>query len=382
MLKKLYEKTKYEACIFFFLFAQFIVFVPKKENMPIWQLLTYLGDYSRGFMPRFLLGEIISIFSDTVSISLLFTLSCIVCILTSIVIALIGGYLIRHCQNRDAVTVIIAIMVGSPIFMPILASWLGVTDTYLILLTFIAFVLNENKILRFGVPVVMLACTSIHHAYLVLYMVPVAIALLYDMFKNKKYIRDGILCAVTYISLISLGLFCLNTRATNGYSSVDEMIDVMINKTDMPLTKEWLSDIVPNEYLTESDFVLEKITSTMSFSNLLGIVVIFSPLLILFAYGWIKALRKAEDKAEKFTLFLCLIHPLSTVPAYIFGLNWNRWTSAIITSQCLLYLFMLYRKNKSVCETVEKITAFFKKRFIIVVFYIIYVASFAKLLGI
>ncbi len=382
MLKKLYEKTKYEACIFFFLFAQFIVFVPKKENMPIWQLLTYLGDYSRGFMPRFLLGEIISIFSDTVSISLLFTLSCIVCILTSIVIALIGGYLIRHCQNRDAVTVIIAIMVGSPIFMPILASWLGVTDTYLILLTFIAFVLNENKILRFGVPVVMLACTSIHHAYLVLYMVPVAIALLYDMFKNKKYIRDGILCAVTYISLISLGLFCLNTRATNGYSSVDEMIDVMINKTDMPLTKEWLSDIVPNEYLTESDFVLEKITSTMSFSNLLGIVVIFSPLLILFAYGWIKALRKAEDKAEKFTLFLCLIHPLSTVPAYIFGLNWNRWTSAIITSQCLLYLFMLYRKNKYVCETVEKITAFFKKRFIIVVFYIIYVASFAKLLGI
>lgn len=382
MLKKLYEKTKYEVCIFFFLFAQFIVFVPKKENMPIWQLLTYLGDYSRGFMPRFLLGEIISIFSDTVSISLLFTLSYIVCILTSIVIALIGGYLIRHCQNRDAVTVIIAIMVGSPIFMPILASWLGVTDTYLILLTFIAFVLNENKILRFGMPVVMLACTSIHHAYLVLYMVPVAIALLYDMFRNKKYIRDGILCAVTYTSLISLGFFCLRTRATNGYSSIDEMIDVMINKTDMPLTKEWLSAIVPNEYLTESDFVLEKITSTMSFSNLLGIVVIFSPLLILFAYGWIKALRKAENKAEKLTLFLCLIHPLSTIPAYIFGLNWNRWTSAIITSQCLLYLFMLHRKNEAVCETAGKITAFFKKHFVIVVFYIIYVASFAKLLGI
>ncbi len=382
MLKKLYEKTKYEFCILLFLLAQLIVFVPEKENIPIWQLLTYLGDYSRGFMPRFLLGEIISIFSDTVSISLLFTLSYIVCILTSIVIALIGGYLIRHCQNRDAVTVIIAIMVGSPIFMPILASWLGVTDTYLILLTFIAFVLNENKILRFGVPVVMLACTSIHHAYLVLYMVPVAIALLYDMFKNKKYIRDGILCAVTYTSLISLGLFCLRTRATNGYSSIDEMIDVMINKTDMPLTKEWLSAIVPNEYLTESDFVLEKITSTMSFSNLLGIVVIFSPLLILFAYGWIKALRKAENKAEKLTLFLCLIHPLSTIPAYIFGLNWNRWTSAIITSQCLLYLFMLHRKNEAVCETAGKITAFFKKHFVIVVFYIIYVASFAKLLGI
>lgn len=382
MLKKLYEKTKYEICIFLFLLAQLITFAPTKETMPVWQLLTYLGDYSRGFMPRFFLGEIISLFSDTVSVSLLFTLSYIVCILTSIVIALLGGYLIRHCQNKDAVTAIIAIMITSPIFMPIFASWLGVTDIYLILLTLIAFIFNENKILRFAVPVIMLVCTSIHHAYLLLYMVPVAIALLYDMFKNKKYLRDGILCAVTYVSLIALGLFCLETRATNGYSSIDEMIDVMISKTDMPLTKEWLTNIVPNEYLTEGDFVLEKITATMSVSNLLGIVLILSPLFILFAYGWIKALKKAENKTEKFTFFLCLIHPLSAIPAYIFGLNWNRWTSAIITSQCLLYLFMLYRRNEAVGSSVEEITAFFKKHFVIIVFYIIYIASFSKLLGI
>lgn len=382
MLKNFYEKTKYEACIFFFLLAQLVVFMPEKEGMQIWQLLTYLGDYSHGFMPRAFIGEIITWFTDTVSLGLLFTLSFVVCVLLILVTAVSGGYLIRHCENTGAVTGIIAIMLGSPIFMPLFASWLGITDIYLVLLTLIAFALNENKFLRFGVPVVMLICTAIHHAYLFLYMVPVAIALLYDMFRNKKYLRDGALCAVTYISLIALGLITLRTRSETGFASVDEMTDFMIHKSEMPLSKEWLMSLVPKEYTTGTDFLFEEVTSTMSVSNLLGIAVIFAPLLILFAYGWFKALHKPENKAEKFTLFLCLIHPLSTVPAYIFGLNWNRWTSALITSQCLLYLFMIYRKNEAVCETVGKITAFFKKHFTVVVFYIIYVASFAKLLGI
>lgn len=382
MLKKLYEKTKYEIGIFIFLFAQLIVFMPDKEGMPLWQLLTYLGDYSHGFMPRAFLGEIISWFSDTVSLDLLFTLSFAICIIMSVSIALITGYLIRHCENRNAVIGIVAIMLGSPIFMPLFASWLGITDIYLILLTVIAFVFNENKVLRFAVPIVMLLCTAIHHAYLFLYMVPLAIALLYDMFRNKKYVRDGILCAVTYISLIVFGLLTLKSRDASGFSSADEMIDFMLFKADMPLSREWLEEVVPNEYMTDTNFILDKITSTMSAENLLGIVAIFAPIFILFAYGWIKALRSGENKAEKFTFFLCLIHPLSTIPAYIFGLNWNRWTSAIITSQCILYLFMLHRKNEAVSESLEKITAFFKKHSVAVVFYIIYVASFAKLLGI
>ncbi len=381
MLKKVYEKTKYELCILLFLLAQLFVFVPEKEGMPLWQLLTYLGDYSHGFMPRALLGEIISWFSDTVSLEILFALSFTVCVLLCVSAALLGGYLIKHCENKTAVTAIIAIMLGSPIFMPLFASWLGLMDVYLIILTFIAFAFNENKILRYLIPVIAIICTAIHHAYLFLYMVPLAIALLYDFFKNKKYIRDGILCGVTYISLIVFGLFMVKARSADGFSSVDEMIDFMISKADIPLSREWLQAVVPNEYTTGVDYIRDTVTSTMSASNLLGIVVIFAPIFITFAYGWLMSIKNSSDKAEKFTLFLCLIHPLSSVPAYIFGLNWNRWTSAIITSQCILYLFMLYRKNEGVCASVEKITAFFKKHFIIVVLYIIYIASFAKLLG-
>ena len=381
MLKKLYEKTKYEVYIFLFLAVQLLVFVPEKEGMPMWQLLTYLGDYSHGFMPRALLGEIITWFSDTVSLELLFALSFTVCVLLCIASALLGGHLIKHCENRTAVTAIIAVMLGSPIFMPLFASWLGLMDVYLILLTFIAFTLNENRLLRFFIPVIAILCTAIHHAYLFLYMVPLAIALLYDFFRNKKYIRDGILCGVTYISLIALGLYTVKARNADGFGSTEEMVDFMLKKADFPLTKEWLQSVVPNEYMTGVDYISENITSTMSVANLLGIVVIFAPIFILFACGWLKAIRHSTDKTEKFTLFLCLIHPLSTVPAYIFGLNWNRWTSAIITSQCILYLFMLYRKNESVSTSVGKITEFFKKHFILIVFYIIYTASFAKLLG-
>ncbi|MBQ8576177.1 MAG: hypothetical protein IJ447_09050 [Clostridia bacterium] len=381
MLKKVFTKTKYEACILFFLLMQLIVFAPTKDGMPVWQLLTYLGDYSHGFMPRAFIGEIISWFTDSVSSNLLFNLSFTVCVLLSVAAALIGGYLIKNAENKTAVTAIVAVMVSSPIFMPLMASWLGITDIYLILLTFIAFVFNENKFLRYLVPVLALICTAIHHAYLFLYMVPIAIALLYDFFKNKKYIRDGIMCGVTYASLIALGLITVKTRSASGFASVDEMTDFMINKAGFSLEKEWLESLVPNEYFTRVDYLQQNVTSTMSASNLFGIVLIFAPLFVTFAYGWIKSIKQSEDKTERFIFSLCLIHPLSTVPTYIFGLNWNRWTSAIITSQCILYLFMLYRKNKTLSNTVGQMTEFFKKHFILVVFYLIYFASFAKLLG-
>lgn len=382
MLKKVYEKTKYELCILAFLLVQFFVFRPTVDGMPLWQTLTYLGDYSHGFMPRALLGEIISWFSDTVSLGLLHTLSSVICILLSTVAALLGGLIIRKAENKDIVTVFITIMVTSPVFMPIFSTWLGVTDIYLILLTFIAFIFNENRFLRYLVPVIALLCVSIHQAYLLLYMVPISIALLYDCFRNKKYVRDGILCAVTYLSLIAFAFIIIKTRQADGFASIDEMVSFMIDKADFTLTEEWLNSIVPNEYMTGVDHLTQTITSAMSVKNLLGLVVIFLPLFVLFTYGWLQALRHSEDKGEKFIFFLCLIQPLSTAPAFFLGLNWNRWFSAIITSQCILYLFMLYRKNKTLSDVMVQITEFFKKHFILVLFYFIYYTSFAKLLGI
>ncbi len=382
MLKKAFEKTKYELCILVFLLLQVFAFTPPTDGMTVWQMLTYLGDYSHGYMPRAFLGEVISWFTPTVSLELLWVMSVAVIVIMSITIALLCGQIIKKAENKSAVVSVIAVMLLSPIFMPLFSSWLGIVDIYLITLTLFAFILNESRFLRYLVPVIMLICVAIHHAYMFLYMVPLAIALLYDCINNKKYIRDGIFCGITYISLIAFALFTVMNRTASGFGSLDEMIDFMINKADFPLNKEWLATLVPNEYFTGTDYVANTITQMMSPANLLGIIVIFSPVFVTLAYGWIKAIKHSDKKEEKFVLSLCLIHPLSAVPAYVFGLNWNRWTSAIITSQCILYLFMLYRKNNSVSLAVNEIVGKYKKHFIIVVFYLIYYASFAKLLGI
>ena len=382
MLKRLFEKTKYEACILIFLLAEMIAFIPHAEDMTVWQMLTYLGDYSHGYMPRALLGEIFSWFTPTISLELLWAVSVAVIAILSVMISLLCGRIIRNAQNKSAASSVIAVMLLSPIFMPLFSSWLGIVDIYLITLTLFAFILNESRILRYLVPVIMLICVAIHHAYMFLYMVPLAIALLYDCLKNKKYIRDGIFCGITYISLIAFALFTVMNRTASGFTSMDEMIAFMINKADFPLSEIWLSTVVPNEYFTGTDYVADTITTMMSPANLLGIVVIFAPVFIAFAFGWIRAIKQSEKKEEKFIFFLCLIQPLSAIPAYIFGLNWNRWTSAIITSQCILYLFMLYRKNGTVTCTVNGIVEKCKKHFIPVALYLIYYASFAKLLGI
>lgn len=381
MLKKFFEKTKYEACILVFLVVELVTFAPSTERATIWQWLLYLGDYSHGYMPRAFLGEVLSWFSDTLSVSLLYNLSYVVCTIMCFAIAVIGGQIIKKAENKVPAIGITAIMVSSPIFMPVMAGWLGITDIYLILLTLVAFAFNENKIMRYLIPAITLLCVAIHHAYMFLYMVPIAIALLYDFFKNKKYVRDGLLCGVTYASLIAFALFTVSSRNLIGFDSIDDMIAFMKQKAEFDLDAEWLKSIMGNEYFTGVDYLSNNVTSSMSASNLLGLAVIFAPLFVLFAYGWISAIKTSEKKEEKFVFFLCLIHPLSTIPAYIFGLNWNRWTSAIITSQCILYLFMLYRKNKTVTCIADKTAELFKRNFIPVIFYFIYYVSFAKLLG-
>ncbi len=381
MVKTVCEKIKYEVVILLYLLLQFFAFLPSQNDMAVWPFLTYLGNYNRGFMPRAFIGEVLSWFTSFYTQKMLYNLSVVVCILLCFFIAILGAFLIKKADNKLAVTSVVAIMISSPTFMPLFSAWLGITDIYLILFTLIAFVFNENKFLRYSVPFIMLACTAIHHAYLFLYMVPVAIALLYDLFKNKKYLRDGILCAFTYISLIVFALFCVNKRENNGFASTQEMVDFMVSKTDMNIGKDWLMQVVPNEYLSDTGYLFDKIGSTLSFSNLLGIVLIFSPLVLLFAFGWIKAIQKSAEKSEKFIFFFCLIQPISTIPAYIFALNWNRWTSSIITAQCIMYLFMIHRKNPVVVSVTGSIAEFFKKHFAIVIFYLIYFASFAKLLG-
>ena len=381
MVKSFFDKIKYEACIFIFLVLQFFLFVPDKDKMSLTHSMIYLVDYSHGFMPRGFIGEVISWFSPTVSYELLWTLCVIVCILICILISIIGGHIIKKSQDPTAVKVVIAIMVASPIFMPLMSNWLGIVDIHLILLTLISFLLNENKILRYLIPIIALTCVAIHYAYMFLYMVPLAIALLYDFFKNKKFVRDGILCGITYISLIAFALFNVSSRSAKGFSSAEEMIKYHLEKADFEFSSAWVESLIPYEYFSGVGTVGSMTTSAMSVSNLLGLVVIFAPIFVLFTFGWIKAIKKTEAKDFKAVLFLCLIHPLSVIPAYIFGLNWNRWTSAIITSQCILYLFMLYRRNDAVCSAFKEIIEFFKNHFIIVVLYLIYYASFAKLIG-
>ncbi|MBR6531934.1 MAG: hypothetical protein IKT61_05475 [Clostridia bacterium] len=381
MLKKVFEKTKYELCIMIFLLVQIPFFLPSVQASANWPFMQYLGDYSHGFVSRALIGEFFSWFTDYTSKKFLYSFCVVICVALIFAISLLCGQVLKSARNKDYVKVPVIIMLTSPIFLTLQESWIGIIDIHLMLLTAVAFAFNENKFLRFLIPLTLVVATAIHQAYVFLYLVPICIAILYDFFKNKKFIRDGIICGVSYVAVIAVALYGVLSKTSKNLSGSRELVEYSLSKSDLPVTVESVLSLVPYEYSDDYSSVFGSIQSLMSPKNLLGLFVIFAPFFILFVYGWIKAIKHSEKKDEKFVLFLCLIHPLSTVPAYILGLNWNRWTSAIITSQCVLYLFMLYRKNEAVTLAVSRITEFLKKNYIVVVFYLIYYASFARLLG-
>ena len=334
MLKKFFAKIKYELCIFFFALAQTLVFLPSKDNLDEWCLMTYLGDYSHGVTTRLLIGDIIHRFTDFVSLDMLYVLCICACILLCVLLAIVGGKVLRNTSGPllTASKVILAFGLASPIFLPLFSSWLGLTDIWLVILTLVCFILNENRCLRWLIIPLSIACCFIHQVYFFTYMTPLAIILLYDCLESKKPLPRAILCIVDYTLLIASGIFVLVGRQNISFRSPQEMAEYCLQKTDVPIDSEWLAYQLQYEYFKGLSSVMSDIASSNTATDLIGLLVIFTPLIVLFAIMWGIALKKSDNGKEKFVLFLCLIQPLSALPAYISATNWNRWTCGIIFS--------------------------------------------------
>ncbi|MDD6276547.1 MAG: hypothetical protein PUB20_06975 [Clostridia bacterium] len=383
MLKKFFNKIKYELCIFIFSLADILIFLPGKDDLDMWCFMTYLGDYSHGFTTRLLIGDIIHRFTDFVSLDMLYTLSVSACVLLCFLLAVVSGKVLRSADSSllTAAKVILAFGLASPIFLPLFSSWLGLTDIWLVILTLVCFIFNENKYTRWLIIPLSIACCFIHQVYFFTYMTPLCIALLYDCLKSKKPLSRAILCAADYLLLIASGIFVLFGRKNISFSSPAEMAEYCLSKTDLPMEPEWLAQQLQYEYFKNLSSVMTDIASSNTVTDLLGLTVIFSPIIIFFALMWKNALKSCGNIKEKIVIMLCLIQPLSALPAYITATNWNRWTCGIIFSQVALALFMIYRRNEAVETSLKKYTAFFKNHPAIFITYFIFFVSFAKLLG-
>lgn len=349
------------------------VFIRKPPTVSGYYLIHYLYTYKHGFVPRGLIGEIISWFTDSVSDKLIETLAVSFSLVLAVSASLcIGKALskVKHDkQNLAVVSFIILVLCIMPGSFRMYFDQMT-QDKLLWAMTLFAVLLCDRKYAIWFAPLLCVIATLINPVYLFCSMILIAIILLQE-FKSGGYsVKNGIICAVSYISMIAIGLFGPLSEKKLGFQTPRELLDFYFSRyagqlddaTRHLFETEWLFD-----YFEPFDKVL-KLTFQIYFKEwgnaqrcLISFIFTAVPAFILFAVFWKKVMKNEPDKFQKFIFFLCAVSPVVIVPVTVISWEFTKYFYNNIIVQACLIIYYIVRKNSSVLKTVGDIVRSIRK---------------------
>jgi hypothetical protein len=368
----------YELVIFLFLLFEFIA-LGSANIMNQWGKTHYLLTYEFGFGPRLLVGSIVSLFTDSVTNSLVVIIATVSFIFLIMLISLLLGGIIRRSEPeiKPALIMITILFLTSPFSVKyLLGLHFSRLDIYWIIITLIALVFIKKPVLQWSVPVLCAVAVLVHQAYTVTYMPALAIPLLYEVYKNnnsKKSIAIFVLsCLAMIIPFIALYCFPANIPFDNAVDYAKYLSKssdflayppMLYDEYFSPFREYWFEFIIP-------------VIKTFALPVGLAFLSLSAPLLCIFFYIWKNSYKHTENKFLKFIFFLCAVAPLAFIPSALFGMDWDRWWAAVINNQFIIVFYLLYSKEKAVLFWAKKAGDYFEKHFLVFLLIIIMANTF------
>jgi hypothetical protein len=90
-------------------------------------------------------------------------------------------------------------------------------------------------------------------------------------------------------------------------------------------------------------------------------ILINLPLILMFAYFWIKCFLHEKQRFMKLFFALPVLLFIYHIPAFFMFYDYGRWMTMIIQIQFLLILYLLYIEDKTVLATADKIAPVIRK---------------------
>ena len=377
----------------FVVFGGYLIYCILAKLIPHAQdyyLIQYLYTFDHGYISRGLIGEIISWFADTVSDDLTRRVTTIFSAILMLSMSLcIGKALseVRFDKEKLAIVVFVVVMIFM-IPMPYRFYYTNVKmDKLVWALTLFSVYINNTKIGKWIVPFICMLTTVVNPIFVFTSMILIAIILLQEFFSSGFSVKNGVICAVTYIAIIVIALLAPISEKWVGFDNAIEMVDYYFVRYEGvldPRTKEmfniWLMDFfeLPENILPYSfEHFFKSMGMGLRFAA--GAVLFGIPVCIFTSFFWTKVIKAEENKFQKFIYFLCGISPIVIIPPLILSWEFTKLFVNNIFVQAGLVIYFVVRGQPAIIKVCGEIKEFCKKNILastaVIFYFVCYVAT-------
>lgn len=382
--------SKWNCFLFPFLSLLFcyIFFILKKGKPDPngYYLIHYLYNYDHGYVPRGLLGEVLSWFFDTISNELISDVSNLFSVLLVLASSALCGIALYKAKGDAFKQKVVLTVMFVVCIMPTTFSVYFETinlDKVLWLLSVVAVCLSGSSFGIWLVPVLCVIATMVNPMYLFGSMILVAIILLQKFYDSGWSLKNGLICFVSYVSMLLLGIYAPISEKKLGFNSPQEIVDFYFSRYSDTISEntytgfltEWLFDYFqPIDESIKSAFNLYFIGWNNGQKFFVYLIFVALPCYLLLSVIWINAIKNEKKYFQKFIYFLCFISPVVLIPPVIVSWELPRYFSDNFVTQLCLVAFFTLNRNSSVSDSVKKLMTFFKSNqffLMVTVFYFI-----------
>ncbi len=351
-------------------------------------LIHYLYTYDHGFVGRGLVGEVISWFAETVTPEITQGVILLFSSLLMIAASLSIGKALTTLKNDRERFLTALFMI---IFICLLPMSIDMyykdlkLDKILWALTLFSVLLSGRKYAIWLVPVLCVIATLINPVFLFCSMILISVVLLQEFYSSGFSFKNGAVCAVSYISMIALGIIgAISTKAT-GISSPDEFINFYFSRYSEPISEstynlfatEWLFDYFePLDKVFELSYKIYFVQWGNGITTIFNFILVAGPAYILLAIFWKKVIKNENEKFQKFIYFLCGISPLVIIPPVVLSWEFSKYFYNNFIMQVCLVIFFIVKNQSAVIQAVNQVKEYCKNNILLSSAVVIYFVSY------
>lgn len=391
-LKKASEKSITYYAVPLLVFAVWLLYYFVNDSFGSvtgYYLIHYLYNYSHGFVARGLIGEIISRFYPVVTDEVTRNAVIIGAFMLAFGGVLCIGKALNHARRDKETFVWTLSLIVFLCIIPVTFR-LYLTDTkldkFIWALTLFAVYLADSKYGIYFVPVFCILATLVNPVFLFCSMILISIILLQKFFDSKYSVKNGIICAVSYITMIATGLYSTVSEKLLNFKDGGEFLNYYFSRYAGGVPEN--SDTFINEWLFDYFEPLDRIFKLAyeiyfkSWGN--GKMVIMSTLLfavpvyVIFTLIWVKAIKRENNKFQKFIFILCMISPIVLIPPILISWESSKYFENNMVVQLCLLVYYCCHQNESLLYSLNSAKQWCKNHLLISSLIVLYVGMFIK----
>ncbi len=348
-------------------------------------LIQYLYTYDHGFVARGFVGEAISWFFDTVSDKLTEQVSTLFAVLLTVALSLCIGKALSKTKDKPEHFFIVAVLSILICICPVGFPHYCIDDRMDKLtwaLALFGVFLAGKKYAIWLVPALCVLATLVNPVFLFTSMILTSIILLYNFYTSNFSLKNGIVCAVSYISMIALGLYSLISEKKLGFESPNEMVDFYFSRYDGTISETLYNTFVNGwlvDYFEDAAGIIE-FCHQLYFSDngsafVIDLIFLMIPTYTLTSLFWKSCIKVSDNKFHRFIFFLCAISPVVYFPIVFLILQSSKYFYNNLFVQMALMIFFVSQNDCAVTDTFKKAFEWIKNHLIISVCAAIYFLS-------